>query len=154
VEVMVRRAAAIDGPTLGRLRWRWRIEERGEAGDIDRESFVDFFVTWTLDHAGSHVPYLAEVDGQTAGMAWLALSDRVPSPRALDRRAGDIQSVYVVPELRRHGVGAHLIAAIVQHARDVELEYLTVHSAVDAIGFYERLGFVDNGQWLAHPLGR
>jgi GNAT superfamily N-acetyltransferase len=154
VEVVVRRAGAVDGPALARLRWRWRVEERGEVGDIDRERFVDFFVTWTLDHAGSHLPFLAEVDGQIAGMAWLSLGDRVPSPQALDRRAGDIQSVYVVPELRRHGVGARLITAVVQHARDVELVYLTVHSAVDAIGFYERLGFVDNGQWLAYPVER
>jgi ribosomal protein S18 acetylase RimI-like enzyme len=154
VEVVVRRATAVDAPALARLRWRWRVEERGETGDIDREPFVDFFEGWTLDHTGSHVPFIAEVDGQIAGMAWLSLGDRVPSPQALDRRSGDIQSVYVVPELRRHSVGARLIAAAVQHARDVELVYLTVHSAVDAIGFYERLGFVDNGQWLAYPLDR
>jgi GNAT superfamily N-acetyltransferase len=138
---------------LARLRWLWRVEERGEHGDIDRQSFLDFFTAWTLDHAGGHLAFLAEVDGQVAGMAWLALSDRVPSPRSLDRRAGDIQSVYIVRELRGQGVGARLIAAIVAHARDAELVYLTVHSAADAIGFYERLGFIHNGQWLAYPLG-
>jgi GNAT superfamily N-acetyltransferase len=115
---------------------------------------MDFFTAWTLDHAGRHLPFLAEVDGQVAGMAWLAVTDRVPSPRALDRRAGDIQSVYILPELRGQGVGKRLIAAIVAHARDVELVYLTVHSAPDAIGFYERLGFVDSGQWLAYALDR
>lgn len=154
MEILVRRAAPVDAPAMARLRWRWRIEERDEPGLIDRESFVDFFTTWTLDHAGRHLPFLAEVDGQVAGMAWLSVTDRVPSPRALDRRAGDIQSVYVVPQWRGQGVGTRLITAIVAHARDVELVYLTVHSAADAIGFYEQLGFVDSGQWLAYPLQR
>jgi GNAT superfamily N-acetyltransferase len=153
VEILVRRASAVDAPTLARLRWRWRVEERGEDGEIDRQSFVDFFTAWALDHAGRHLAFLAEADGQVAGMAWLSVTDRVPSPQALDRRAGDIQSVYIVPELRRRDVGTGLITAIIAHARDVELVYLTVHSAADAIGFYEKLGFVDNGQWLAHPLG-
>jgi len=154
MEIVVRRAAAVDAPALARLRWRWRVEERGEIGAMDRESFVDFLTTWTLDHAGRHLPFLAEADGQLVGMAWLSLTERVPSAHDLDRRTGDIQSVYVVPEFRRHGLGARLIAAIVAHARDIELVFLTVHSAVEAIGFYEELGFVHNGQWLDYQLDR
>src|SRR5262245_8849208 len=123
MEIVVRRAGAVDAPALARLRWRWRVEERGEHGDVDRQSFVDYFTAWTMDHAGRHLPFLAEVDGQVAGMAWLALSDRVPSPQALDRRAGDIQSVYILPELRGFGAGARLIGAILAYARDVELVY-------------------------------
>ncbi len=153
MDVVVRRATAVDAPGLARLRWRWRNEDRGEHGDIDRESFVDFFTTWTLDHAGTHVPFVAEVNGQLAGMAWLALSNRVPSPNALDRRAGDIQSVYIVPEQRGNGVGARLIEAVIKHVRDTEMWYLTVHSAETAIDFYRKLGFVDDKQWMSHPLG-
>lgn len=153
MDIAVRRATAVDAPALARLRWRWRVDERGQAIAIERESFVDFFATWALDHARTHLAFLAEVDGQVAGMAWLSLVDRVPSPSALDRRAGDIQSVYVIPERRGHGVGTRLIAAVIQHVRDIELVYLTVHSAADAVGFYEKLGFVNNGQWLDYPLG-
>jgi GNAT superfamily N-acetyltransferase len=153
VDVVVRRATAVDAPGLARLRWRWRIEDRGEHGEIDRESFVDFFTTWTLDHAGTHRPFVAEVDGQLCGMAWLALSYRVPSPRGLDRRAGDIQSVYVVPERRGLGVGAQLIRAVIQHCRDTELAYLTVHSAHAATDFYQKLGFIDDELWMSYDIG-
>jgi len=150
MDVVVRRGVPEDAPGLARLRWQWRAEEKTVA-DISRESFVDFFTTWVLDHRATHLPFLAEADGRLAGMAWLSLGHRVPTPHALDRRSGDIQSVYVVPDLRGHGVGARLIEAILAHARDVELQYLTVHSAQEALGFYERLGFVDNQRWLGHP---
>ena len=151
MDVVVRRAGAEDAPGLARLRWRWRIEERAEHGEISRESFVDFFTTWVLDNLHNHVPFVAEVDGALSGMAFLSLTNRVPSPRALDRRAGDIQSVYIVPEQRGNGVGAQLIAALLRHARDIELRYLTVHSAQTAITFYEKLGFIHNEQWMAYP---
>jgi GNAT superfamily N-acetyltransferase len=76
----------------------------------------------------------------------------VPSPRALDRHAGDIQSVYVMPELRANGVGAQLIGAVIRYARETELTYLTVHSADTAVDFYLKLGFVDDQQWMSYPL--
>jgi hypothetical protein len=71
MDVVVRRATPVDVPGLARLRWRWRIEDRGEHTDLDRESFVDLFTTWVLDHAATHLPFVAEVDGRLVGMAWL-----------------------------------------------------------------------------------
>jgi ribosomal protein S18 acetylase RimI-like enzyme len=151
VEIQVRRAGPVDAPALARLRWQWRVDERSEVGDISRESFLTFFAEWAIDHFATHVPFLAEADGRIAGMAWLVLIDRPPSPARLDRRGAEIQSVYVIPELRGKGVGEALMAAIRRHANDRELGHLTVHSAKAAIGFYERLGFVHDEQWMAYP---
>lgn len=151
MEIVVRRAVAEDAAALARLRWRWQVEEWHQIPAIDRESFVDFFTSWMLDHLNRYTIFLVQVDGRLGGMAWLARNDRVPSPRRLDRRGGDIQAVYVLPELRGSGVGARLIEAVIQHARDIELRHLTVHSAQDAIGFYEKLGFARHEQWLALP---
>jgi GNAT superfamily N-acetyltransferase len=149
--IVVRRAMPDDLPALALLRWRWVVEEHSARTEIAKQSFVDFFTAWALDHLNRYVPFVAEVDGQLAGMAWLSLTDRVPSPRALDRRAGDLQCVYIVPGLRGRGVGARLIGAAIQHARDLELRHLTVHSATGAIGFYGKLGFLDDEQWMALP---
>jgi GNAT superfamily N-acetyltransferase len=149
MDVVVRRVGAQDAPLLARLRWQWRGDERGEVGLVSRESFVDYFTTWTVDNLATHLPFLAEVDGRPAGMAWLVLSSRTPSPTLMDRRAGDVQSVYIVPELRGQGVGTKLMGALIQHARDLELVYLTVHSAATATGFYARLSFFDDHQWMA-----
>lgn len=101
-----------------------------------------------VDHLATHHPFVAVVDGRLSGMAWLMLADRVPSPSRLDRRTGDVQSVYVVPELRDSGVGGALIEAILKDARDRELEHVTVHSGERAVPFCLRSGFADGQRWF------
>jgi GNAT superfamily N-acetyltransferase len=145
--VTVRRGTAADAPTLARLRWRWRTDERNEPGP-DREIFCEYFTAWVIDHLDTHLPYVVEADGRIAGMAWLVPSDRVPSVTRLDRRTADIQSVYVVPELRNTGVGATLIDALLAEARAREFEHVTVHSSDRAVPFYLRGGFVQDPHWL------
>jgi GNAT superfamily N-acetyltransferase len=145
----VRRGTAADAPALARLRWNWRADEHGEVpGTVDRATFVDYFTTWVVDHLSTHLPFVAEVDGRLAGMAWLMLPDRVPSVSNLDRRFGDVQSVYVVPELRGAGIGGALMAAILAEARIRELEFVTVHSSPLAVPMYERSGFRAGRNWL------
>lgn len=145
--ITVRRGTAQDAPALARLNWRWRIEERGQAGP-DQATFVDFFSTWMHDHRTTHLPFVAETEGRLAGMAWLMLASRVPSPTRLDRRTGDVQSVYVVPELRGGGVGTALLDAVLAEARDRELEHVTVHSGERAVSLYLRSGFRDGQRWF------
>jgi GNAT superfamily N-acetyltransferase len=149
MEVTVRRGTAQDAPALARLRWRWRTDERGKAPTgVDRATFVEFLATWIVDHLSTHLPFVAEVGGRLVGMAWLMLTDRVPSVTNLDRRFGDVQSVYVVPELRNGGVGAALMAAVLAEARARELEFVTVHSSQRAVPMYERAGFRAGRNWL------
>jgi len=150
VKVTVRRGTADDAPTLARLRWRWRVEEQQAPTDIGWEAFVDIFTSWMIDHLPTHLPFVAEVDGAVAGMAWLMLGDRVPVPGVVHRRTGDVQSVYVVPELRDAGVGAALMAAVLAQARTWELEFVTVHSSERAVPMYERAGFRRDHTWLEH----
>jgi len=146
MRVTVRRATALDAPALARLRWR-RVEERDEPAP-DRAVFLEIFTSWTIDHLSTHLPFLAEVDGRLGGMAWLMLSDRVPSPWSLSRRTGDVQAVYVIPELRSLGVGRVLIDAVLAEARLRELEHVTVHSSDRAVPFYLRSGFKEQHNWL------
>jgi GNAT superfamily N-acetyltransferase len=147
MEIVARRATATDVPALARMRWRWRTDEREEVS-ADRESFLEYFTAWVVDHINTHLPFIVEVDGRLAGMAWLALANRVPTPVILDRRTGDVQSVYVVPELRDSGVGAVLIDAVLREARDRELVLVTVHSSERAVPFYLRRGFEDGQRWF------
>jgi GNAT superfamily N-acetyltransferase len=139
-ECTVRAATAADVPVLAELSWRFRTEGRDPEG-ADREAYLAYFAGWVLDHLTTHLPFVAEVDGAIVGMAWLMPADRVPSPTNRTRRTGDVQSVYVVPECRDRAIGSVLLAALLDTARSLRLERVTVHSSARAVTFYRRQGF-------------
>jgi GNAT superfamily N-acetyltransferase len=145
-----RRADYADSEALARLRWTWRAVERGEQGDPDR--FRVDFAAWISEHESTHVPYLVEVNGRAAGMAWLAIVERVPGPEKWRRLSGFLQSVYVLPDRRNDGLGSLLIEALIDGARAEGLEYLSVHPSPRSFPFYRRLGFTGEGSLLFLPL--
>ncbi|MFF5178122.1 hypothetical protein ACFY2Q_08870 [Micromonospora sp. NPDC000316] len=49
------------------------------------------------------------------------IADRVPTPARRLRRSGDVQSVYVVPELRDSRIGATLLEALAPLATGMTL---------------------------------
>jgi GNAT superfamily N-acetyltransferase len=147
MQVTVRQATAADAAELARLRWRWAVEERGYAG-TDWPRFVESFSAWVAESSSTHLPFLAELDGQVVGMAWLMVADRVPAAARRHRRFGDVQSVYVIPELRNSGAGAALLDAVLTEARRLNLEHVTVHSSDRAVRFYQRAGFQHDECWL------
>lgn len=148
MQVTVRKASAADAAALAELRWRWTGDEPGYP-DTDRAAFTELFADWVDAHASTHLPFLAEVDSRVVGMAWLMVADRVPGPNRRHRRFGDVQSVFVAPELRDRGIGAALLKAVLAEARALELEHVTVHSAGRAIPLYQRAGFQHHQHWLA-----
>ncbi|WP_307851294.1 GNAT family N-acetyltransferase [Nocardiopsis sp. MG754419] len=126
--------------SLAELRWRW-ILENGGTPEIDAEEFAHAFVRWVPAHGSTHRPLIMLRGPEVIGMAWLALVPRVPTPLAFDRRSGDVQCVYVVPWERGHGHGGRLVEAVLDLARDLGLERVTVHSSDKAIPTYRRHGF-------------
>ncbi|MFJ6168321.1 GNAT family N-acetyltransferase [Micromonospora orduensis] len=148
VRVYVRAGTAADAVALAELRWRRLTEEGGYTGD-DHDDFVALFAAWVVEHLPTHLPFVAEVDGHVVGMAWLMVSDRVPAPTLRHRRTGDVQAVYVVPDLRDSGVGAALLALVLAEARERALEHVTVHSSERAVPLYQRMGFQSGRTWLS-----
>jgi GNAT superfamily N-acetyltransferase len=147
MRAVVRRASAGDAAGLGALRLRALVES-GRASGLDRGAFVAEFHSWVGEHGGSHLPFLAELDGEVVGMAWLMVAERVPTPERRHRRFGDVQSVYVLPELRNGGIGAALMAAVLAEAGALDLEFVTVHSSHGAVSLYRRSGFGLDEHWL------
>ncbi|WP_370973443.1 GNAT family N-acetyltransferase [Amycolatopsis sp. cg9] len=138
--IEIRPARPAELAAVARLRWRWVAEQDGlPAGG--RDAFVRDFAAWAREHAETHRCLIAVRDGEVIGMAFLAVTARVPTPTAVSRAAGDVQSVYVVPEARDSGVGGRLIDATLALAAELGLERVTVHSSTRAIPAYERHGF-------------
>ncbi|MGT2424764.1 GNAT family N-acetyltransferase [Amnibacterium kyonggiense] len=139
-DVIVRAGGASDYVAAGALRWEWIVEENGGASTFTRADFVARFAAWAAAHSSTHHCFVAEVDGSVVGMAWLAVSDRVPSPRAMRRESADLQSVYVSRAFRGRRIGARLIDEVVKAASERGAERLTVHSSPEAISAYARAG--------------
>lgn len=147
IDVTVRRASDVDAPALAGLRWRRATQERGYQGD-NLDEFVATLGDWMRGHP-EHRAFVAEAAGEVVGMAWLAVVDRVPTANKYARRGGDVQSVFVVPELRDRRVGALLMSAVLNEARRLGLEHVTVHSSPRAVPFYERNGWGHDPEWLS-----
>lgn len=147
MQAFVRKATLDDAAALAGLRWRATSQDSGHSG-TDRDAFVDSFAAWVGDHLTTHLPFIAEVNGDLAGMAWLMVAERVPGPGQPGRRCGDVQSVYVTPELRGDGIGAALMDAVLAEAGKLALEHVTVHSNDRATPLYLRAGFQHDQRWL------
>lgn len=139
--VAVRSATATDARALAGLRWDWRVDERGERAE-SFETFAAAFAAWMSEHERSHVALLAgDTEGEAVGMAWLAVVHRVPGPQIWHRLAGNLQSVYVRPQWRNRGIGELLVAAVIEQARTLGLDYLSVHPSERSFPLYRRAGF-------------
>lgn len=146
--ISIRPARSGELAAVAALRWDWLVENGGE--DLgERGEFVGHFVEWARDNAGSHrCTVVVRDDDVVIGMAWLAVVQRVPTPRAPRRASGDLQCVYVVPGARDGGLGGRLIRAVLDGARELGLERVTVHSTPRAIPAYTRCGFQDSPRLL------
>lgn len=129
----MRTADGSDYVDAGALRWAWIVEEQGGVSLLSRGEFIARFAEWAKAHSSTHQCFVAKVDGSVVGMAWLAVSDRVPSPRAMNRESADLQSVYVLPAFRGRQIGAQLIDKVVNAASERGAERLTVHSSRGAL---------------------
>ena len=136
----VRAARPAEFEAVAALRWHWVAEQDGRP-DAGRDEFARAFTTWARENAATHRCFVLVRDGQVLGMAFLAITSRVPSPRAFTRASGDVQCVYVVPEARDSGLGALLLDAVLRLAGELGLERVTVHSSARAVRAYERRGF-------------
>lgn len=139
-DIEVRPARPAEFEAVARLRWRW-VAERDGLPDEERAAFVREFAAWARDNAATHRCLVLVRAGAVVGMAFLAITARVPTPLAFSRASGDVQCVYVVPEARDGGLGGLLIDATLRLAAELGLERVTVHSSERAVPAYERHGF-------------
>jgi len=143
---IIRRAGTADLSAVAGLRWRWSVQENGAAPVMSREQYDAALVAWAAEHRDSHVGFVAELDGSIVGMTWIAITPRFPTPQSAERRTADLQSVYVVPEARGHGIGSALVRAAIEEAVARGASRAVVHSSDAAIELYARHGFVSSAR--------
>lgn len=146
----IRIAGSDDVRQLARMLW-WNSGAEQRTGRTVAGFAVDL-ASWWAEHRSTHSAFVATTsDGTAVGMAWLALVGRPPRPGLLHRLAGDVQSVFVLPEHRGRGVGSALVRAALDHAESRQAERVTVHSGTRAMPVYQRLGFAASARLMMRP---
>lgn len=131
-EIAVRRAVPDDGATIA------SIHEAAVSGERGRGDYSDEQVS-----AWADAQTAAGLRERIGPRLFLIAEDPVgPVGYAqLDVRSAMLRSVYVAPRGQRRGVGALLGRAVLEAAREAGLDRLGLDSSLNAVPFYEALGF-------------
>ena len=119
-----------------------REEDLNQIMEIEKKSFA---TPWTYDafynelHTNQFAHYVvAEVDQEIIGYCglWVIIDE------------GHITNIAILPEYRGNGLGEKLLLAVMDTARELGAETLTLEVRVSndvAKGLYRKLGFQDGG---------
>nr|WP_320203794.1 GNAT family N-acetyltransferase [Agrobacterium rosae]MDX8305711.1 GNAT family N-acetyltransferase [Agrobacterium rosae] len=114
---------ASDQSAYHRLRRTVLFENRGR---------FDYIPNGPEELKEQNLSLLLKLDGQPIGTT------------RLDLRSGGraiVRLVAIAPDFQRQGHGAAMMARLENMARSLGIGELLVHSALDAVGFYQKLGF-------------
>jgi len=120
-----------------------------EDEQLNWEGFY-YALTTNLPHEGN-IYLIAEVDGMPVGMGSCHVQWLVHHAAPI----AEVQELYVVPEYRSQGIGAHLLNALIEFARSknaLQVELSSQLRRVDAHRFYYRQNFINNHLKFVYPL--
>jgi len=143
--VIVRAADAADVDALAHLRAAWREEE-------PTSEFMTAFRDWFERESNSRLWWLAEADGEPAGMVNVKVFERMPSPGRPPSRWGYLANLYVRPAHRAAGAGSQLLDAAIQRARADGFVRMVLAPSELALPLYNRHGFRAADELLLLPL--
>ncbi len=104
--------------------------------------FAAAFFARELAAEGSYVrAWIAYAGERAAGSAVLTMAPSLPRPGRAASLDGRVRSVYVIPELRRCGIGAALTRAAIEGAEAAGIDRLTLGASVAGAPLYASLGF-------------
>ncbi|MFG3527905.1 GNAT family N-acetyltransferase [Streptomyces sp. NPDC047917] len=97
-----------------------------------------------LDAVALHVIAVA-ADGSALGTGRLLHGPAAAGRTGGDPAVGSLGRLAVTRQARGLGIGAALVRAIEDAARELGLDAVDLHAQTHALGFYERLGYVVYG---------
>lgn len=147
---MVRAATVHDADALARLRWDSRTPAQQDAQPFAALApvFADWFSAAIVGGAW-HVVVAESSDGMVVGCMYLQRIVAVPVPGDTDRAWGYVTHAYVSEHCRNQGIGARLLAALIDRARAWRLMDLQVWPSRAAVSLYVRAGFLSPNAQLA-----
>ncbi len=133
-----------DLPEFFAKRWEFQKEESPRFSGLGKEDFVEECLAQPQDRNWIH--FGSFLDQSLISTASLYSVPGVPRPWNLNNRIGYLTNVYTIPGHRGRGVGTALGRKVMEWASSHDLELVLVWPSGPSLPFYERLGFVSEGQ--------
>ena len=142
MQVEIRLASENDAVTLARLRYELRssLHEVAES----EETFLARCAGWMnerLRQGGCWQCWLAEQQGIAVGAVWAQLIEKIPNPVAEPEHYVYLTNFYVREEFRDQGLGARLLAAVLDWAKSNNAQMVILWPTERSKPFYLRHGF-------------
>lgn len=129
-------------PTL--MRWRTEVIENVFGIVPDKRLLVtnrQYYRKHIAD--GTHIAYVAYVDGDEAGCGAICLTDELPSPDNPSGKCAYLMNIYVREPFRNHGVAHTIVSALIEDAKQQNCGKIYLETTRAGKPVYESLGFVD-----------
>ena len=126
------------------LRWRREVIEN-VFGESPSEELMARNESYYRRHLadGSHLPFMAYVDGEEAGCGSICLTEELPSPDNNSGKCGYLMNIYVRERFREKGVGHSIVKRLLEEARLRDCGKIYLETTSVGRSLYESLGFHD-----------
>lgn len=127
-------------PTL--MHWRREVIGAVFGAEAGRRLLVanrQYYRTHIAD--GSHLAYVAELDGEECGCGGVCFTEELPSPDNPTGRCAYLMNIYVREPYRRKGVARHIVARLIDEARNRNCGKIYLESTAEGEPLYRSLGF-------------
>jgi len=140
--MIIRLASAGDAVTLARL----RLELRSSSHTIveDEQAFLARCESWMserLRKENGWQCWIAEREASVVGAVWAQLIEKIPNPVAEPESYVYLTNFFVRAEYRSEGVGAQLLAAVLEWSKSKNAERVILWPTDRSRTFYLRHGF-------------
>jgi GNAT superfamily N-acetyltransferase len=141
-DVTYRIATVDDVDALAGLRWDMDVE-RHPGIQCDRKTYFAAVRAAIAPEIarGAHIPFIAELGGETVACATLIWWTMTPVPRELHRARGYVSGVYTKPVFRRRGIARQLMENLMARAREMGMTRLILNASEMGRSLYLDLGF-------------
>ena len=129
-------------PTL--MRWRDEVIRNVFGHQADKRLLVAnrrYYARHIAD--GTHLAYVAAVDGEEAGCGAMCITEELPSPDNRSGRCAYLMNIYVREEFRNQGVAHYIVSHLISEAKSRGCDKIYLETTPDGRAVYTSLGFVD-----------
>lgn len=140
---LVRMASDEDLPAVARMRAHWTGAEPGDDAGFDRR-----LADWWQRQGSERVLWVALADDGPAGMANLAVFERMPRPNRPVSRWGYLANLWVEPGYRRQRIGLALVDRVVGWSSEQSLDRVVLNPSEMSMSLYRSRGFRPAGDLL------